>query len=216
MCSRYIQAATTPKDIIILLDTSGSMKGFAFDVAIETVKKILDTLTDDDFFNIISVSLLIVSDYVHAGVVWEDPMDVWEDPMIPWKIPFIVWIVQLVCLLIKYSFLILRKEFTGGIWSTRFILNILIRKMLHLMYYLKFYKTNGDLHQSLNVLIMWYYKHGLACVMPSLLNYSCAALILFYMTTSPSETFNDSRWSCKTGHWFSVLSTVSLWTVVQL
>jgi hypothetical protein len=52
----YIQAATTPKDIIILLDTSGSMKGFVFDVAKETVKKILDTLTDDDFFNIISFS----------------------------------------------------------------------------------------------------------------------------------------------------------------
>ena len=52
---RYIQAATSAKDIVILLDTSGSMKGLSMDIARETVKKIVETLNDDDYFNIIQV-----------------------------------------------------------------------------------------------------------------------------------------------------------------
>lgn len=49
----YIQAATTPKDMIILLDSSGSMKGLRMEIAKATVKKIVETLNDDDFFNVI-------------------------------------------------------------------------------------------------------------------------------------------------------------------
>ncbi len=52
---RYIQAATSPKDIVILLDASGSMTGQRMEIAKATVEKILDTLSDDDFFNIIWV-----------------------------------------------------------------------------------------------------------------------------------------------------------------
>ncbi|XP_013401127.1 voltage-dependent calcium channel subunit alpha-2/delta-3 isoform X2 [Lingula anatina] len=52
----YIQAAASPKDIVILLDSSGSMTGLRSKIARTTINKILDTLSDDDYFNIISYS----------------------------------------------------------------------------------------------------------------------------------------------------------------
>ncbi|KAL8569176.1 hypothetical protein ACOMHN_035446 [Nucella lapillus] len=52
----YIQAASTPKNIIILLDTSGSMMGKRFTIAQSTVFTILETLSDEDYFNIIKFS----------------------------------------------------------------------------------------------------------------------------------------------------------------
>ncbi|KAL4216859.1 Voltage-dependent calcium channel subunit alpha-2/delta-4 [Mactra antiquata] len=54
--SWYLQAATCPKHVLILLDTSGSMKGSRMVIARSTVKAILNTLDDDDYFNILRFS----------------------------------------------------------------------------------------------------------------------------------------------------------------
>ncbi|XP_048526284.1 voltage-dependent calcium channel subunit alpha-2/delta-3 isoform X1 [Dendroctonus ponderosae] len=52
----YVGAATSPKDIAILLDASGSMAGHRANLARATVESILDTLTDNDFVNIFRFS----------------------------------------------------------------------------------------------------------------------------------------------------------------
>ncbi|CAL1533343.1 unnamed protein product, partial [Lymnaea stagnalis] len=49
-------AASSPKNILILLDSSGSMKGLRFAIARSTVNKILETLSDEDYFNVIAFS----------------------------------------------------------------------------------------------------------------------------------------------------------------
>ncbi|XP_034143568.1 voltage-dependent calcium channel subunit alpha-2/delta-4 isoform X4 [Esox lucius] len=52
----YIQAATSPKDIIIVVDISGSMKGLRLTIAKHTINTILDTLGENDFVNVIAYS----------------------------------------------------------------------------------------------------------------------------------------------------------------
>jgi len=52
--SWYIMAAASSKDVVILLDTSGSMTGLRLEIATKLVESILDTFTDNDFFNIIT------------------------------------------------------------------------------------------------------------------------------------------------------------------
>lgn len=52
----YIGAANSPKDIIILIDNSGSMMGQKKDIARHIVENILDTLTANDFVNIFTFS----------------------------------------------------------------------------------------------------------------------------------------------------------------
>ncbi|XP_037703242.1 voltage-dependent calcium channel subunit alpha-2/delta-4 [Choloepus didactylus] len=52
----YIQAATSPKDIVIVVDTSGSMKGLRMAIAKHTISTILDTLGENDFVNVIAFS----------------------------------------------------------------------------------------------------------------------------------------------------------------
>ncbi|XP_054168613.1 voltage-dependent calcium channel subunit alpha-2/delta-3-like [Oppia nitens] len=52
----YIQGAASPKDIVILLDTSGSMTGLRNKIAKNVVSTILDTLTDDDYVAILKFS----------------------------------------------------------------------------------------------------------------------------------------------------------------
>ena len=51
----YIRATSSPRDVIILIDASGSMTGLKKSIAIQTVETILDTLSDDDFVQIIKV-----------------------------------------------------------------------------------------------------------------------------------------------------------------
>lgn len=52
----FIQAASSPKDIIILMDSSSSIAKKSFQLAVTTVSAILDTLGDDDFVNVVAYS----------------------------------------------------------------------------------------------------------------------------------------------------------------
>uniref|UniRef100_A0A336LYX8 CSON005615 protein n=1 Tax=Culicoides sonorensis TaxID=179676 RepID=A0A336LYX8_CULSO len=52
----FIQAAASPKDVIILLDTSSSMSGKEYSLAMQTASAILDTLGDNDYVNLLSIS----------------------------------------------------------------------------------------------------------------------------------------------------------------
>ncbi|XP_059352267.1 voltage-dependent calcium channel subunit alpha-2/delta-3-like isoform X7 [Daphnia carinata] len=52
----YLQAAASPKDMIILVDTSGSMTGVRKEIAKHVVLTLLDTLSENDFINIYKFS----------------------------------------------------------------------------------------------------------------------------------------------------------------
>jgi hypothetical protein len=54
--SWYLMAAASPKDVLILLDVSGSMTGSRLEIAKKLIEGILDTLSDNDFFNILTFS----------------------------------------------------------------------------------------------------------------------------------------------------------------
>ncbi|XP_060533822.1 voltage-dependent calcium channel subunit alpha-2/delta-3 [Cylas formicarius] len=54
--SWYIEAASSPKDVIILVDKSGSMTGMRREVARHVVHNILDTLGNNDYVNIYTFS----------------------------------------------------------------------------------------------------------------------------------------------------------------
>jgi voltage-dependent calcium channel alpha-2/delta-3 len=54
--SWYIIAAASPKDVIILMDSSGSMTGLRLEIAKKLIESIMDTLSDNDFFNILTYS----------------------------------------------------------------------------------------------------------------------------------------------------------------
>ncbi len=58
---RYINGATMSKNVLIMLDLSGSMLGQRYEIAKQTIESILETLSDNDFFNIMPVSFFCLS-----------------------------------------------------------------------------------------------------------------------------------------------------------
>lgn len=49
----YIQGATSPKNIVILIDASGSMHGVPLKIAKLSAQRLIDTFGDNDFFNVV-------------------------------------------------------------------------------------------------------------------------------------------------------------------
>ncbi|XP_043944200.1 voltage-dependent calcium channel subunit alpha-2/delta-1 isoform X2 [Protopterus annectens] len=50
----YIQGAASPKDMLILVDVSGSVSGLTLKLIRTSVSEMLETLSDDDFVNVVS------------------------------------------------------------------------------------------------------------------------------------------------------------------
>uniref|UniRef100_A0A671L2I5 Calcium channel, voltage-dependent, alpha 2/delta subunit 4a n=1 Tax=Sinocyclocheilus anshuiensis TaxID=1608454 RepID=A0A671L2I5_9TELE len=71
----YIQAATSPKDIIIAVDISGSMKGLRLTIAKHTINTILDTLGENDFVNVIAVRTEILYAPCFKGTLVQADLD---------------------------------------------------------------------------------------------------------------------------------------------
>lgn len=52
----YIQATSSPKDVVIVIDTSGSMIGNNIGIAKITAASLIDTLQENDYFNVITIN----------------------------------------------------------------------------------------------------------------------------------------------------------------
>ena len=60
---RYIQAATSPKAVVFALDVGDGLKSKK-DFAEKTLKYFLDSLSDEDLFNVVYVSFSVFACFV--------------------------------------------------------------------------------------------------------------------------------------------------------
>lgn len=56
MTDWYVGASTSPKDVVIMVETSFSMDNSAMELAKVVVKSLLSTLGDNDFVNVFTFS----------------------------------------------------------------------------------------------------------------------------------------------------------------
>lgn len=91
----YIRATSSPRDVIILIDASGSMTGLKRSIAVQTVETILDTLSDDDFVQIIKVSFTSHADEKHT----DDELSI--DLLFSFKRTLVLWMIASKMVLFK-------------------------------------------------------------------------------------------------------------------
>ena len=53
---RYIEGANSPKNVVILIDRSGSLLGSRMEIASYAARILVETLTTNDFFHVVTVT----------------------------------------------------------------------------------------------------------------------------------------------------------------
>lgn len=66
--TRYVQAANPPKNMVVLLDSSGSMMGLRIASAKLAVRAILSMLGDEDFFTVMAVNTTIYGHHIFTAL----------------------------------------------------------------------------------------------------------------------------------------------------
>ena len=58
--TRYIEGANSPKNVVILIDRSGSLLGSRMEIASYAARILVETLTTNDFFHVVTVTKKLI------------------------------------------------------------------------------------------------------------------------------------------------------------